>query len=182
VNERTVSYGTDGRRGDLVPVLSVLVAVLGVLMMICSPLSALRITNPPMPAEVAAMEADERPPPPKPRTVDVVSIVLFFVLGTLGVVGGLLGLLRLEWGRRAMILFSGATLAYIVLAVGYRLTGGLTDLYASIPDDAPKGAALGSFLVWTLIPLGLMAFLLVSTLRHMLRPEVAVTFRGVKFG
>ncbi len=174
--------GSERSADVYLPVVSGASIVLGFLMMICSPITALRLANPPMPAQVAEMPAEERPAPPAVRPVDVAAVITFFVIGTLGVSGGILGLVRVRPGRQLMIAFASLTLLYITIAIGYRLTGGLTDLVDSVPIDAPKRSALGAFFVWTLVPIGLAVLLLILSLRYLLRRDVASAFRGVKIG
>ncbi len=151
-------------------------------MMLCSPLTALGLRSVEPPPEIAAMPEDQRPPPPTPRATDIAAVIVFFCLGTLGTASGLMGLIRLEWGRRGMIAFSIGLLIYLALTIGYRLTGGLEDLFASVPAAAPRRSALGAFFVWTLIPLALVTFVLVTALRYLTKPGVKRTFRGVRFG
>ena len=151
-------------------------------MMLCSPLTALQLRSVEPPPEVAALPEADRPPVPPVRPLDAAAVVVFFLLGTLAVGGGLLGLARIEPGRRMMLAFAGLMLLYMTLMIGFRLTGGLEDLFASVPVDAPRRSALGSFFVWTLIPLLLTAALLVAALRYLTRADVKRTFRGVRFG
>ncbi|MEM1011127.1 MAG: hypothetical protein AAGI46_02770 [Planctomycetota bacterium] len=165
-----------------VPVVSAATLILGFLMMICSPLTAVNLANPPMPEDVAAMDPDDRPAPPPVRPVDAAAVVVFFFIGTTGVAGGLLGFIRVRPGRGIMIAFCLMTLVYITAAIGYRLTGGLTDLFESVPVDAPRGSALGAFFVWTLVPIAIAVGLLILSLKYLLRRDVARSFRGVRFG
>ena len=166
----------------LVPTISAAILIMGVLMMLCSPLTALGLRSVEPPPEIAALPAEERPPPPKPRALDIAAVIVFFLLGTLGTAAGLMGLIRLEWGRRGMIAFSVLMLIYLTLMIGYRLSGGLDDLFASVPAAAPRRSALGAFFVWTLIPLALAVFVLVTALRYLTRRGVKRTFRAVRFG
>ena len=164
--------------GQYVLPISAAILVVGVLMMLCSPLTALALVNRPPPPAVAALPEGQRPPPPPVRPVDAAAVVVFFGLGVLGMAGGFLGVLRLVWGRWLMLAFSGLTLLYLAAMVTYRLTGGLEDVF----ETAPTGSAVGAFLVWTVVPLALVAALLVVALRHLSRPDVAATFRRARFG
>ena len=157
------------------------ILVMGLLMMLCSPLTALQLRSVEMPAEVAAMPADERPPPPMPDVIDIVAVIIFFCLGTLGMVGGLMGLAKLEWGRKLMIAFAVLALLYGLTTIGYRLSGGLTDLFDSVPVGAPRRSALGAFFFWTVVPLAFAAFVLVQAIRYLTRRHVKRVFRRVRF-
>jgi hypothetical protein len=167
--------------GTLVPVVSIGTLVLSVLMMLCSPLTAMNLASPPMPPDIAAMDPADRPAPPPVRPVDAAALVIFFLISVIGTAGGVLGLLRLHWGRRLMILFGCLLLTYLALVIGFRLTGGLTDLVESVPAGAPKRSALGAFFVWTIVPIVLAILMLIASLKYLLRKDVAATFRGVKF-
>lgn len=173
----TPNYSTPADRDPAPRVLplSMGILIIGLAMMLCSPLTALQMRSAPPPPEVEAMPADERPPPPPVRTIDAAAVIVFFCLGTLGTASGVMGLARLEWGRRGMIGFSALTLAYMTLVIGYHLTGGLKNL------GAPTGSALGMFFTCTLVTLALMVLILANALLYFMKPEVKRTFRGVRF-
>lgn len=159
--------------------LSGAILVMGVFMMLCSPLTAWQLRSIEPPPEIAALPVDERPPPPPARPLDVVAVFTFFCLGTLGMIGGLLGLARLEWGRRVMLLFAPLLLIYMALMIGYKLTGGLGP---PVSETAPTRSALGLFYVCTSTMLLAIVALLVATLRYLTRRDVKRTFRRVRFG
>ena len=176
----TDPYQTPARRDAdqfVLPVCGALF-VLGVLMMLCSPLTALNLASPPMPLEVAEMAPDDRPPPPPVRPIDAAAVFVFFLLGTVGTVGGLLGIARITYGRWLLVAFCVGLLAYLALAVGYRLTGGLQ----AVVDTSPTRSATGMFFVCTVVPIALTVLLLIASLRYLLRRDVARSFRGVTLG
>jgi hypothetical protein len=160
--------------------ISVGVGLIGLAMMAClSPLTAIQLSGA---GTDATTDATTRPGDlPPVRAVDIFAVMTFFALGALGSFSGAMGVLRLEPGRKGMILFSILTLLYAGVAILFRLSGGLEDLFASVPVDAPRRSALGAFFVWTLAPLALAGFILVMALRVLTRPEVKRTFRRVRW-
>ena len=156
--------------------LSGAITLIGLLMMLCSPLTALSLVNRPPPPEVEAMPVADRPPPPPVRPADAAAVIVFFCLGTLGTFGGVLGLARIAWGRVMMLGFCGLTLAYLAVMLCYRLAGGMPDV------AAPTRSAAGLFYFVSAISLGLAAFVMVSGLRYLSRRDVAATFRRVRLG
>ena len=181
MTDPTLDYNTPPMRrpaGQYVLPVSGACVLIGFLMMICSPLTALSLSSPPMPPEIAAMSPDDRPPPPPVRTIDMVSVVVLFVLGTLGTVGGVLGLARLIIGRWAMLAFCPLTLAYLGINVGYKLTRVGED----ISSTAPTASAASLFYVCSGGILLVTVLVLILSFLYLLKPEVAATFRAVTFG